>query len=165
MKNFFVFAICILTVVLIIHSCSGGGGSTVSVDEFQRRTREKLNKELMNPSSEFRNAVFSRIEKAHVTVTAKSAEITKCNIRTIDGSDSVKNDGENVLSYDYNVRVRWDGVFHKNGSTTLNIIQQRNNKGEYGVQSAQIIQSDAVVNVEDPDFWYGVGFAAGVLLL
>ena len=36
--------------------------------------------------------------------------------------------------------------------------------GKIEVTKAQIIATDAMVNMEDPDFWYNVGFGIGTLL-
>ena len=53
---------------------------------------------------------------------------------------------------------------HKNGYTVIGI-EIENINGEWKATKTGIIRTNALINPEDPKFWYEVGAAAASLLL
>ena len=65
------------------------------------------------------------------------------------------------LEIKFKIEFTWDGVIQKGGYTILEI--------EYDVQNdsmikSEITQTNAVINLEDPDFWFDLGRSIGPLL-
>ena len=142
--------------LLIFYSC---GSSPQTLEEYQQECIQSMNKALQDPN----NAIKQRIESAHKTVVVTSAHVTRCEATTIDGSNNAGVDGSNIASLKLNIMTRWDGMIHKNGYTVFSIEYDLSG-GEYKVKNAGIIETNALVNTEDPEFWYAVGYAAGYLL-
>ncbi len=129
-----------------------------TVEELQDEVISSVDRELQNPSC----AVRRRIESAHATVNVTSACVTGCSIITMDGSNKVGRNQSNIREIQIELTFRWDGVFHKGGQTVLRVdLDGQTNK----VIRSKIARTDAMVNTEDPNFWYGVGMLAGTLLL
>ena len=80
-----------------------------------------------------------------------------------DGSANVGVEGNNIRRINLEITTRWDGMIHKNGYTVIGI-EIENINGEGKVTSAGITRTDALINTEDPKFWYEVGAAAALLL-
>ena len=148
----------ILAIFLCIYFFSESEYSTIP--ELREAFISDVNEALMDPNNEIRK----RIESAHKTVTVKKAYISSCTIRTIDGSNNTGKNYSNIAEVDFTVHTAWDGVFHKNGYTDLQIVLDCHN-GEVNVKKAGIVDTNAWVNTEDPEFWYAVGVAVGTLLL
>ena len=101
-----------------------------------------------------------RIEDAHLTVTVKSARVVRCDVTTVDGTDRVGKDDSNIDKVSLLIRFTWEGIVDK-GYTDLRL--------EYDVKNDRLIKSEidhttALVNAEDPSFWYGVGAIIGSML-
>lgn len=114
-----------------------------------------------NNLSNENNGIRRRVENAHGSVRVKTAYVRSCDIQTTDGSNYAGNAGNNIQSFVLRIMTRWDGVIHKNGFTELKYVFVRR-QDSFDVLSAEIVRTDALVNVEDPNFWIAVG---GALLL
>lgn len=130
---------------------SGKGEATV--EEVRHKIVDTLNEELSSSTCPFRK----RIEDAHGTVTVSHAYVLKCDVTTTDGSDKAKN----ISLVTVTIRFNWDGIIHKGGTTDLEVDQTADRK----CTRSRIVRTDAMVNMEDKDFWYGVGYDIGALLL
>jgi hypothetical protein len=97
------------------------------------------------------------IEKAHVTVRAKSAKVTACTIRTVDGSDRVGRNGSNVSDVDWVITVVWDGRIQKVGYTELELVYDNQNRV---TKNFKILKTNARVNVYEID-WPKLAFKIG----
>ncbi|MBO4649156.1 MAG: hypothetical protein J5806_13470 [Lentisphaeria bacterium] len=144
-------------VIIIITICKA---CTTTVAEYRETTRQRINYELSSSNHKLRQ----RVEAAHVTVTVYSAYMSDLQIQTKDGSDNAGSDGSNIQHMHMEITARWNGAIHKGGKTVIGI-DFENINGKFEVTSSKIIKTDALVNTEDPNFWYEVGAAAAVLLL
>ena len=124
----------------------------MTVEDVRHKIVDALNGELSNPSSKLRK----RIEDAHVTVTVSHAYVLKCDVTTFDGSDKAKN----ISLVTVTIRFNWDGIVHQGGTTDLEVELTADGK----CVRSRIVRTDAMVNAEDPDFWYNVGYGIGELL-
>lgn len=127
-----------------------------SVESYRTRLVAGVNQKLELNN----NGIRKRIEGAHLTVTAKSAKVTSCVIRTIDGSNNAGREGSNVSEVDMVVTVFWDGYFQKNGYTELQVIYDAQNKS---VKETKYLKSNAVFNMEKID-WFSVGYCAAAAI-
>ena len=100
--------------------------------------------------------VRKRIEDAHGTVTVSHAYVLKCDVTTTDGSDKAKN----ISLVTVTIRFNWDGIIHKGGTTDLEVDLTADGK----CTRSRIVRTDAMVNMEDENFWYNVGYGIGALL-
>jgi hypothetical protein len=127
-------------------------------DAYARRVTATLNEAMANDPD---NVFFKAVERAHVSVTAKSGKVTGCDVQTIDGRNTVGSDGSNLSSVKIQVTVYWDGVLHSNGRTVMEFVydfpRQRFIPGE-------IVETDAFVNITDPNWWGGVASIVGTLI-
>lgn len=129
---------------------SGKGEATV--EEVRHKFVDTLNEELSSSTCPFRK----RIEDAHGTVTVSHAYVLKCDVTTTDGSDKAKN----ISLVTVTIRFNWDGIIHKGGTTDLEVDLTADRK----CTRSRIVRTDAMVNMEDKDFWYDVGYGIGALL-
>jgi hypothetical protein len=143
-------AVLALLVVFILYPRSE------TVDSYRSRLIASFNQNLESPT----NAVRKKVEDAHLTVTAKSAKVTSCTVRTVDGSDRVGRKESNVADIDIVITVSWDGVIQKDGYTEVEIIYDGQNKK---VKKYAIVRSNAAFNVEAID-WFSVGVYIGELI-
>ena len=127
-----------------------------TVEDWCAKTRKELNKELSNTDSTLRK----RIEDAHLTVTVTMAEIKSLVATTLDGTNNSDN-GENISSCTVIIEFRWDGVFQQGGYTILEMIFDVQNKK---VIKSNIVDTNAVINFEDPTFWFNAGWIIGSFL-
>ena len=125
----------------------------MTVEEVRHKIVDALNGELASPSC----LVRKRIEDAHGTVTVSHAYVLKCDVTTTDGSDKAKN----ISLVTVTIRFNWDGIVHKGGTTDLEVDLTADGK----CARSRIVRTDAMVNMEDKDFWYDVGYGIGALLL
>lgn len=125
----------------------------MTVEEVRHKIVDALNGELASPSC----LVRKRIEDAHGTVTVSHAYVLKCDVMTTDGSDKAKN----ISLVTVTIRFNWDGIVHKGGTTDLEVDLTADGK----CARSRIVRTDAMVNMEDKDFWYDVGYGIGALLL
>ena len=127
-----------------------------SVADYRNEAMREVTAELSKPDSKLKK----RIEEAHLTVTVKSARIIRCDVTTVDGSDRAGKDDSNIDRLSMLIRFNWEGIIDV-GYTDLLL--------EYDVRNDRIVKSEidhttALVNAEDPSFWYDVGAAIGTLL-
>ncbi len=127
-----------------------------TVDEWCSKTRKELNKELSDSDSNLRK----RIEDAHLTVTVTMAEVKSLVANTLDGSNNSEN-GENISSCTIIIEFRWDGVFQQGGYSILETIYDIHNKK---LIKSEIIETNAIINFENPAFWFKVGWNIGAFL-
>lgn len=147
----------VMAIVEPVGGVAGGGifrGRTVS--DYEAETIREINEELSKPDSKLKK----RIEDAHLTVTVKSTEIVRCDVTTVDGSENTGRDDSNIDKVSMLIRFNWEGFIDK-GYTDLCI--------EYDVQNKRLLKSEidhttALVNVENPSFWYDVGYIIGAAL-
>lgn len=138
---------------------------TITLAQYEQKRRNEINRELSKPSGELRQALFSRVKKAHKTVTVKQAYVSKFMATTTDGRDVVFVDNSNISEVTMQITTRWDGIFHKNGFTDLEIVYRMAENNKMDIISCKIVDTNASVNTEDPNFWYKVGAVAGALIL
>ena len=124
----------------------------MTVEEVRHKIVDTLNEELSSSTCPFRK----RIEDAHGTVTVSHAYVLKCDVMTTDGSDKAKN----ISLVTVTIRFNWDGIVHKGGTTDLEVDLTADGK----CARSRIVRTDAMVNMEDEDFWYNVGYGIGALL-
>ena len=127
-----------------------------SVESYRARLIAEVNQELARND----NWIRKKIEDAHVTVTAKSARVTGCSVRTVDGSSSAGRKGSNVADVDLVITVIWDGWIQKNGYTEFEVLYDNQNRK---TKEAKYLRSNAVINLDTVD-WFGVGFQIGAFL-
>ena len=132
----------------------------ITVQEYSEAVQRNINTALSNPN----HGVRKRIESAHGTVTTTSAYVSKIQVLTKNGSNNAGKDGSNVREVNMNIMVRWDGVFHKNGYTEF-YISLDTASTQVHVNEAKIVKTNALINMEDPNFWFEVGTGIGLLLL
>ena len=131
------------------------GGRTVS--DYKAEVVKDINEELSKTDSKLRK----RIEDAHLTVKVRSTEIVRCDITTVDGSEKVGRNDSNIDKVSMLIRFNWEGIIDK-GYTDLCI--------EYDVHNKRLLKSEidhttALVNIENPSFWYDVGYLIGTALV
>lgn len=102
--------------------------------------------------------VYRHIENAHATVTVKSGHVKTLQVETVDGSNKVGQNGENISRAHLVITVRWDGIIHQNGYTDIYLLLDMQ---QMSVLEAKIIGTNAWINFEDPELWT----AAGAILL
>ena len=155
---FGLIAILAAVIVVIVLVCVDNRG--MSVADFLEQTEQKINRELSEPDHSFRLYV----ENAHKTVKVHTAYVSDLKVTTKDGSKHIGAGGKNIRRIYVEITTRWDGMVHKNGYTVVGV-DVENINGERKVTNARIVRSDAVVNTEDPKFWYRVGIIVAALLL
>lgn len=157
----FGFVSVLVAVILLFAGAAGEVfGSEQTVAEFRETAEKEINAALSSSDHDLRR----RVENAHKTVTVHSAYVSDLRLTTKDGSSNAGVDGNNIRRINLEITTRWDGIFHKNGYTVIGI-EIENISGEWKVTSAGITRTDAMINTEDPNFWYEVGAAAALLLL
>ena len=124
----------------------------MTIEDVRHKIVEDLNEQLSNSTCPVRK----RIEDAHGTVTVSHAYVLKCDVTTTDGSDKAKN----ISLVTVTIRFNWDGVIHKGGTTDLEVDLTPDGK----CARSRIVRTDALVNKEDENFWYNIGYGIGALL-
>lgn len=128
----------------------------MTVDEARAKWTAEFNADLEKPDC----ALKKYVEGAHLTVTVKSTSIVRCDIETIDGSNRIGKNGDNMKSMTMVIRLNGEGVFDK-GFTDVKIAYDAVNDR---VLEAGIDYTTAMINLEDTDFWIGLGVLVGSLL-
>lgn len=157
-----IMACCIAAA--IVFGDGNGQGSTRppvgqrqrTVDDVRQEILRELEAELSSPSSQLRK----RIEDAHLTVTVTSTRVVRIDIATVDGSNQAGPDNSNIAAVSMLIRFNWEGVFDSGYTDLRIIIDAINDRTEAGIE-----YTTALVNTEDPDFWYGIGSIIGAGLL
>jgi hypothetical protein len=142
---------CALLVLWLIYP-----SSSQTVDQYRNSVITEINQDLMDAN----HSVRKRIESAHLSVVAKSAKVTSCKIKTIDGSDKAGKDGSNVSEVDVVITVIWDGIIQTDGYTEFQIVYDNQNNT---VKEARFLNSNAMFNWETVD-WWSVGWSIGSII-
>lgn len=133
-----------------------GGDNGRTVADYRAETMRDVEAELSKPDSKLKK----RIEDAHLTVTVKSTRVVRCDVTTVDGSDRAGKDDSNIARVSLLIRFNWEGVIDR-GYTDLQIVYDvRNDR----LEKSEIDHTTALVNVEDPTFWWDVGATVDALL-
>ena len=143
----------IITAVVILFAIIVFWPRGESVEKYRDQLIAGVNQELAASD----NPVRKKIEDAHVTATAKSARVTACSVRTVDGSDNAGKNGSNVAEIDLVITVIWDGWIQKDGFTEFEIDYDNQSKATKG---AKYLRSSAMVNFDTVD-WFQVGYTIG----
>lgn len=147
-----VIAIIVIVILLLNHSTE----KTKTVEEWVRVLTSSINEELRDTKNGPWKNVYRHIESAHATVTAKSGYVKTCQVETIDGSNKVGSNEENISRVHLVITVRWDGIIHRNGYTDFYfLLDPRQNTA----LEAKIIDTNAMINLEDPALWEEAGAA------
>ena len=146
----------VFAVLIVYWTCSPakqGESARESVGEYRDQLIAEVNHDLENPD----NPIRRKIENAHVTVTAKSANVTSCSVYTVDGSNNAGKNGGNVSEIDMVITVMWDGWIDKNGFTEFEVDYDNQNRV---VKNSKYLRSSAMINLDTVD-WYSVGTTVG----
>ena len=148
--------IACIGIVAIVGAPQAVSSNERTVSDYRAETIREVESELATPDSKLRK----RIEAAHLTVTVKSTRIVRCDVTTVDGSDRAGKDDSNIDKVSMLIRFNWEG-FIDSGYTDLRL--------EYDVKNDRVLKSEidhttALVNAEDPSFWYGVCTIIGSML-
>lgn len=138
---------------------TGGEGSSVTVAQYTQKQIEALSSEVAAWGTE-RPKIVEYVEDKHGTVTVKNVQVKQFSIQTIDGGDLVYGDGKNISEYRLVLRFWWDGIIHENGHTDIGFVIDKDGN----CVKTWTDDTDALIDLEDPDFWYGVGAALGSML-
>ena len=153
--------ISVVGVMAIVSSWDGGpvGGfcHERTVSDYKADAIKEINQELSKPDSKLKKF----IEDAHLTVTVKSTSIVRCDVTTVDGSEKAGKNDSNIDRISLLVRFNWVGLIDT-GYSDLRL--------EYDVQNDRLLKSEieyttALINLNDPQFWFGVGELIGAALL
>ena len=129
-----------------------------TVDDFKAEIARQIDEDLSKPDS----ALKKFVEDAHLTVTVKSARIVRCDVTTVNGSESAGKDNANIDKVSMLVRFEWEGIVDKDGYTDLRIVYDARNDR---LVKSEIEHTTALINVKDPKLWYGIGELLGATLL
>ena len=124
----------------------------------QDKIRELTHEVSAWPST--RPSIVESIEAKHGTVTVKKVEVEHFSVQTIDGGRVVYGDGDNLSEYKLILRFWWDGILHEDGHTDVGFIFDKD--GEPVKSWTE--ESDALLDLDDPEFWGSLGYAIGTLL-
>ena len=149
-------ALVLLLVLALLHSAPPP--HQVTVDEFLHANRQELDSELQRSD----NPIRKQIEDAHVTVTVTSAQVTGADATTRDGSHLAGGaEGHNIATVHFKILFYWNGVIQQGGHSVLEIdVDWQAQK----VVKSEITETDAMINTQDPSFWFNVGSAIGLML-
>ena len=161
----------IITAIFVISlalSFSGDSDDTVSgegtddyvaVAQYVQKQIEDFSPEVASWATR-RPDIVKRVEEKHGTVTVKNVEIKHYSVQTVDGGNLVRGDGGNISEHKLVLRFWWDGIIHENGHTDIGFVINREGK----CVKTWTDDTDALIDLEDPNFWYGVGAALGSML-
>lgn len=138
---------------------AAGGDGSVTVAQYTQKQIEDLSSEVASWGTK-RPEIVKRVEDKHGTVTVKNVQVKHFSIQTVDGGNLVHGDGENISEYKLVLRFWWDGIIHENGHTDIGFVLDNDGK----CVKTWTDDTDALIDLEDPNFWYGVGAALGSML-
>lgn len=166
--KFFLGAVCMLVVLLIAafaflgsDGCDSSGGSGRRVvaprttADVERDFREFMDAELKSPD----HPVRQRIENSHL-VSVTSAHVYHVQVVTFDGTALAGRNDENVMLVKASIYFNWEGMVNTGHTIlefTLDTRAQR-------VTESRIVETTALINLEDPELWFDVGCIFGELL-
>ena len=118
--------------------------------QYIQSVKKIVNDHLKHPENEF----FQTVKRAHPLVTIKSGSVAKCQVQTIDGSDSLGTDGSNIGSMTIQLTVFWDANLQKNKRTVIEIVCSPGSSQDF---STNIVETDGKATVDDPAWWAELG--------
>lgn len=127
-----------------------------TVSDFRDETIRDVNAELSKPSSNLKTF----IEDAHVTVTVTSANVVRCDVTTIDGTDKAGRGDSNIAQVSLLIRFQWQGILDTGYSDLRLVYDAQNDR----LLKSEIEYTTALINTQDPDFWWDVGAVIGTAL-
>ena len=166
--------ICIVLVAIIaiaglciaISSCGGNGGTGAGGDSPQptrRVTIAEYEQELIKnvkantaPWVRTRPEIVLAIERKHGTVTVDGVDLKTLAVHTYDNTGFIQDDESNVESIEFVIRFWWDGIFHQDGHTDVLFVLVPSGD-EMECRQCRVVDTDALVDLDDPAFWAGVG--------
>ena len=119
-----------------------------TIDQFEDELKKWVDHILASPDHGWRKY----IESAHLTVKVSRAYVRKCTATTKDGSCLTGENNSNIDEVVLVVRFFWDG-FIDSGHTDL---EMKIDWQEEKCLTAKIIDTTALVNLQDPSFWTGL---------
>lgn len=105
----------VLVGILVYAGCFAEPGAGESYIKATKNLREDLEKNVSKPG----NRVSCFVDYAHRTVTVKKVEVVKCRAVTTDGSDTIAENFGNLVRFEVEYRVTWEGWFQKDGETIV----------------------------------------------
>lgn len=144
---------------IVVLICSVGD-SERTVDQYKRDQIAEFNAKVSTWIND-RNPIVQNVEQRHGTVTVKNVQVVSYDIQTVDHGNIVYGEGENVAQHELILRFWWDGIFHTNGHTDIGFIFDKDGN----LLKRWTAETDAMIDFEDPDLWYEIGFALGTLLV
>ena len=151
-QTVFLLAVAAFTVVFTT-------GCGMPVEEYRQKKTKEINDALQSPDHTFRQ----HVESAHKTVKVKKAYVSSMSITTKDGKSRISDESD-IERIEMQISAQWDGVFHKNGETVLQVTYE-NSGGELKVSQAKIVKTDALINIKDPQFWLKAAASVVTLLV
>ena len=115
MKWLSAILLAVLVGILVYAGCFAEPGTGESYIKAAENFRERLEKKVAEPG----NRVSRFVDYAHRTVTVKKVEVVKCLAVTTDGSDTIADGFGNLVRFEVEYRVTWDGWLQKNGETVV----------------------------------------------
>ena len=93
-------------------------------------------------------------------MTVTSTSVVRCDVSTFDGTDLAGKDDSNIDKMTLLIRFNWKGIVEA-GHSDLRLV--------YDVHNDRLLESKidfttALINTQDPDFWFGVGEIIGATL-
>ncbi len=155
-----VLVLGIIGTVVLRKSPGNGDSLPISIEEYCQQQIAAWNAELSDQDSELFSQLKRRIEDAHATVDVISAQVIRYNASTYNGSRDTGNNGDNVDQENIHIRFDWTGIVDA-GYSVLQIVIDRRTRA---VVKSGIVDTSALVNTEDPEFWYGLGEFIGLAL-
>lgn len=148
-----VITILLIIVIGSVRECGGDGNKveSMSVAQYSKIIEDRLNEELSDPLC----IVRSQIKNIHGTVKVTSAHVSDIRVKTKDGSYNAGVEGNNVREVEVKIMTRWDGVFNSGGYTEFRIKYDITGTRP-PVVSAGVVRTNAIVNLECPEFWAAV---------
>ena len=157
-KKTWFFIAGIVLFVLCLKSCVSSDAD-LTVDQYTQKRIEEISSKVSSWAKDRPKAVRD-VEERHGTVTVKDVQVKFYNVQTIDGGNVVYGGGENISEQKLVLRFWWDGILHTDGHTDIGFLLNKDDK----CLKTWTVETDAIFDREDPDFWYDIGFALGALL-
>ncbi len=157
----FILALGITSLAVLKQKRSQATQQEFSVEKYSQQQIAVINLALQDKSSSLFAQLSERIENAHVTITVASGKVTKFNVSTYDGTNNACINATNIDEVDLQITFLWSGLLDK-GHTVLRLVYDRRTQNTI---RSEIVETSAMINTEDRDFWYGVGKLIGALFI
>lgn len=154
-----VVALLCITGIGIMAINRGPGGEPRpprTVSDYKAEVIRDINKEVSSPDSKLRK----RIEDAHITVDVTSAEVIRCDVATIDGTEKAGKNDSNIGQVSALIRFNWKGKLDSGHTDLRLVLDVKNNQ----LLKSEIEETTALINIEDPELWRAVGNLIGELI-